>query len=111
MVMVLSYGMKDVLNVMVPIDKAGRVVLPKDVRLELDIRPGDILRVGIHGLAVTLTPNKEKTGFVRQGKALVFSTAGDADLTTGMVQSLIEGERDENDRHAVGGLVRTRSKP
>ena len=103
--------MKDVLNVLVPIDKAGRIVLPKGVRQELAIKPGDIFRVGVHGLAVTLTPSKENTGFVRQGKALVFSTAGDAVLTAGTVQNLLEGEREEHGRRAAGGLAGTKRKP
>ena len=109
--MVLTNGMKDVLNVLVPIDKAGRIVLPKDVRQELAIKPGDVLRVEVHGMAVTLTPSKESTGFVRQGKALVFSTAGDAVLTAGTVQNLLEGEQEEHGRRAAGGLAGTKRKP
>jgi AbrB family looped-hinge helix DNA binding protein len=111
MVMVLSNGMKDVLNVLVPIDKAGRIVLPKNVRQELAIEPGDVLRVGIQGLAVTLTPSKENTGLVRQGKALVFSTAGDAVLSAGTVQNLLAGEREEAGHRAAGGLAGTKRKP
>jgi AbrB family looped-hinge helix DNA binding protein len=76
MVMVLYNGMQDVF---IPIDKAGRVVLPKDVRDELAIRPGDLLKVSIHGEEVTLRPSKEASGFIRRGQALVFSSAG-ADL-------------------------------
>lgn len=74
--MVAFNGMKDVL---VPIDKAGRVVLPKDVRNELSINPGDLLRIAIHGNVVTLSPNREACGFIKRGSALVFST-GEADL-------------------------------
>ena len=103
--------MKNVLNVLVPIDKAGRIVLPKDVRQELAIKPGDVLRVGVHGLAVTLTPSKETTGFVRRGKALVFSTAGDEVLTVETVQNLLEREREEPSRRAAEGLAGTKRKP
>jgi AbrB family looped-hinge helix DNA binding protein len=76
MVMVLCRAMKDVL---VPIDKAGRVVLPKDVRDELSINPGDLLRISIHGNEVTLSPNREVPGFIKRGSALVYTT-GEADL-------------------------------
>jgi AbrB family looped-hinge helix DNA binding protein len=100
--------MKDVL---VPIDKAGRIVLPKDVRQELAIQPGDVLRVGIQGLAVTLTPSKEKTGFVRQGKALIFSTTGDEVLKAGTVEALLDGQREEQGRRVGGGRVEDRHKP
>lgn len=74
--MVLCHGMKDVV---VPIDKAGRIVLPKDVREELSINPGDLLKITIRGNEVTLSPRREARGFFKQGKALVFSTGG-ADL-------------------------------
>ena len=94
--------MKDLL---VPIDKAGRIVLPKAVRHELAIKPGDVLRVAVQGLAVTLTPSKETTGLVRQGKALVFSTTSDDRLSSGAVEDLLEGERKEHDRRGAGALL------
>jgi len=106
--MVLLNGMKDVL---IPIDQAGRIVLPKGVRQELAIKPGDVLRVSIRGLAVTLTPNKETTGFVRKGKALVFSTAGEAALSAGTVEELLEGERDEQLGRVAGALAGAKPKP
>ncbi len=94
--------MKDVL---IPIDQAGRVVLPKAVRQELAIKPGELLRVSVRDSAVTLTPNKEITGFVRKGKALVFSTAGEAALSAGTVEELLKRERDEPDNRLAGSLA------
>ena len=79
-------------DVFVPIDKAGRVVLPKDVREELAIQPGDLLKISIHGNEVTLRPNKETGGFIKRGKALVFSSEG-ADL--------LDNETVENIRNAA----------
>jgi len=99
--------MKDVL---VPIDKAGRIVLPKDIRHELAIQPGDVLRVAIQGSTVTLTPNRQKTGFAREGKALVFSTADDEVLTLGTVEDLLEGERENHDHRVTGGLTGSNRK-
>jgi AbrB family looped-hinge helix DNA binding protein len=66
-------------DILVPIDKAGRVVLPKQVREELAINPGDLLKISIHGSEVTLSPTREASGFIRRGHALVFS-AGKADF-------------------------------
>lgn len=86
---------------MVPIDQAGRIVLPKDVRQELAIKPGDTLRVSIHGSSVTLTPNKEASGFVRKGKALVFTTPGDEMLTNADAGRLLE---DSREREGLGAL-------
>jgi AbrB family looped-hinge helix DNA binding protein len=99
--------MKDVL---IPMDRAGRVVLPKAVRQELAIKAGDVLKVSVHGLAVTLTPNTEITGFVRKGKALVFATAGEAVLSAGTVEGLLEGERGEHLRRVAGSLAGAKSK-
>jgi AbrB family looped-hinge helix DNA binding protein len=108
MAMAYCDGMKDVL---VPIDKAGRIVLPKVVRHELAIKPGDVLRVAVQGLAVTLTPNKEATGLVRQGKALVFSTTSDELLTSGAVEDLLGREREEHGRRGAGDLPGIHPKP
>lgn len=87
--MVLLNGMKDVL---IPIDRAGRVVLPKEVREELAINPGDLLKVSVEGDQVTLRVNHEKAGFVKRGSALVFSTAGGT--------KLLDNEAVENIRSA-----------
>jgi AbrB family looped-hinge helix DNA binding protein len=102
MVMVLFNGMKDML---IPIDQAGRIVLPKHVRQELAIKPGDTFKVSVEGMAVTLTPNKESTGFVRKGKALVFSTVGGETLSEETVQKVLESGRAERDARNVKGLI------
>jgi AbrB family looped-hinge helix DNA binding protein len=84
--------MKDLL---VPIDPAGRIVLPKKVRQDLAIKAGDVFKVSIQGAAVTLTPEKESAGFIRKGKALVLSTPGSAVLSTDAVNELLESCREE----------------
>jgi AbrB family looped-hinge helix DNA binding protein len=101
MVMVNVYGMK---MMTVPIDQAGRVVLPKYVREELAMKPGDRLTVSVQGSSVTLTPNRRKAGFIRRGKALVFSTGGDDVLTQEAVNAVLEEGREERDRQALAGL-------
>jgi AbrB family looped-hinge helix DNA binding protein len=96
-------------DTMVPIDQAGRIVLPKRVREELAIKPGDTFKISIAGVAVTLTPNKESTGFVRKGKALVFSTPGEETLSEKTAQEILESGRGERDSRVVEGLsARTR---
>jgi len=92
--MVLFFGMKDVL---VPIDPAGRIVLPKDVRQELAIKPGDTLKIVVHGSSVTLTPNREKAGFVRKGRALIFSSTSNEILTDVHVSDILADSRNERD--------------
>ena len=98
--------MKDVL---IPMDQAGRIVLPKGVRQELALKPGDVLRASIRGMTVTLIPDKEVTGFVRKGKALVFSTAGEAVLSAAAVEALLDEGREE--RHTQMAENLTNSKP
>ena len=88
----------------VPIDQAGRIVLPKNVRQELAIKAGDTFKVSIDGVTVTLTPNKENAGFVRKGKAIVFSTAGGETLSEETAQEVLESGRAERDVRSVEGL-------
>jgi hypothetical protein len=76
------------------------------VRQELAIKPGDTSRISIEGVAVTLTPNKEITGFVRKGKALVFSTTGDETLSAETAQEILESGRSERDSRIVESLSR-----
>jgi len=88
----------------VPIDQAGRIVLPKDVRQELAIKPGDTLKLSIHDSSVTLTPNREATGFVRKGHALVFSTASDETLSQEAVNGILDEGRGERFEQSLHGL-------
>jgi AbrB family looped-hinge helix DNA binding protein len=90
--MVLKYGMDDVL---VPIDKAGRVVLPKQMRDELAINPGDQLKASIHGNEITLCLTRETSGFFKRGRALVFSS-GEADLLDISTVEAIRAGESEN---------------
>ncbi len=89
---------------MVPIDQAGRIVLPKGVRQDLAIKPGDTLKVSIHGSSVMLTPNKERVGFVRKGRALVFSTSGERTLSQETVGRIVEESRDVRHEPSFAGL-------
>lgn len=101
MVMALFYGMK---KVTVPIDQAGRVVLPKGVRRELAIKPGEMLRVSVEGGSVTLTPDREARGLVRKGKALVFSGGGGEVLSDETVCQLVDDIREVRHTEAKAGL-------
>lgn len=94
-----------------PIDKAGRVVLPKEIRDELAIEPGDIFDVSVHGDAVTLRPRKERAGFIRRKNALIFSTATSQMLeseATQMILDEIRGERVAQTALRLGSSKRAR---
>ncbi len=83
-------------DTVIPIDQAGRIVLPKHVREELAVKPGDLFSVSLKGAAVILTLNKEAAGFVRKGKALVFSTPGDEALRPETIGEMLDTGRGEH---------------
>jgi AbrB family looped-hinge helix DNA binding protein len=82
------------------IDKAGRVVLPKQVRDELAINPGDQLKVSVQDGEVVLCPTREPSGFIKRGKALVFST-GENDLLTHETVEAVRADEREGLSHSL----------
>ena len=88
----------------IPIDQAGRIVLPKQIREELAVRPGDTFDVSVNGSSITLTPNRERAGFVRKGKALVFGSPGNQSLTQKAVDEIVQKLRAERDEKNIPAL-------
>jgi len=72
----------------VPIDKAGRVVIPKWVREGVNLQAGDELKISLDGLQIRLEPTVEDAGTVRKGHALVFRSKSSIPLTSEMVEKL-----------------------
>ena len=50
-----------IINSKVTLDQAGRIVLPKSLRDELQLSPGDTLDLTIQGEEVTLRPRRSST--------------------------------------------------
>ena len=75
---------------LVPIDKAGRVVLPKWVREGANLLPGDELKVSLDGQRIQLEPAVEDAGLVRKGQALVFRSNSGKTVTSELVEELRE---------------------
>jgi bifunctional DNA-binding transcriptional regulator/antitoxin component of YhaV-PrlF toxin-antitoxin module len=67
---------------------------PKNVREELAIEPGDLMKVTIHGNEVMLQPKKDTSGFVRRGKARIFSSDADHLLKRETVEAILAEERE-----------------
>jgi AbrB family looped-hinge helix DNA binding protein len=107
MAMAFCNGMKEMV---VPIDKAGRVVLPKGVREELAINPGDLFKVSVQGNQVTLQLNREKAGFIKRGRALVFSTGGTDLLDPEIIEHIRSSERDSSTPTITKSLPRRKRK-
>jgi AbrB family looped-hinge helix DNA binding protein len=91
----------------IPIDPAGRIVLPKRVREELAVRPGDTFKVSISGSAVVLTPEKTTAGFVRKGRALVFCAPGHETVSTEEINEILDATREERIASALKATRRS----
>lgn len=62
------------MNSKVTLDQAGRVVLPKKLRDELHLSPGDTLDLSVQGNAVMLRPQRGASPLQKKQGVWVFST-------------------------------------
>ena len=83
------------MNVRVTIDKAGRVVIPKPLREELHLEPGDALELECAGEQITLRPVRGTGPLTKEQGVWVFYTRQPlpASATDEVLQQLRE-ERD-----------------
>ena len=61
------------MNGKVTLDRAGRVVLPKSLRDELHLFPGDTLDLTVHGEEIILRPRRSSTPLQEKDGIWVFS--------------------------------------
>jgi AbrB family looped-hinge helix DNA binding protein len=83
------------MNTHLIIDKAGRVVIPKPLRKELHLEPGDALEMESAGERITLRPVRGTGPLTKEHGVWVFHTAQalPASATDEMLQQIRE-ERD-----------------
>jgi AbrB family transcriptional regulator (stage V sporulation protein T) len=62
------------MNSKVTLDRAGRVVLPKALRDEMHLSPGDTLDLTVKGDEVTLRPRRGATPLQKERGVWVFRT-------------------------------------
>ena len=62
------------MNSKVTIDRAGRVVLPKTLRDQMNLSPGDTLDLTVKGDEVTLRPRRGATPLQKERGVWVFRT-------------------------------------
>lgn len=62
------------MNITVTIDKFGRVVLPKTLRDELHLTPGDTLDLSVEGEQVTLRPRRSMPPLLKERGVWVLHT-------------------------------------
>jgi AbrB family looped-hinge helix DNA binding protein len=82
----------------ITLDRAGRVLIPKTLRQELHLGPGDALQLDSEGEQITLRPvrpqallKKERGVWVYQGES-----------TDASIPALIDREREKRSRELMG---------
>jgi AbrB family looped-hinge helix DNA binding protein len=78
------------------VDKAGRVVLPKPVRDELRLSPGDALQLETDGERITLRPVRPKATLKKEFGIWVYQ----GEATDISISALIDRERDNRTRES-----------
>jgi AbrB family looped-hinge helix DNA binding protein len=88
--------MKDV----VTIDKAGRIVLPKPLRDELHLSPGDTLDLAVEGEQVMLRPRRSSSPLQKKQGVWVFSTG--KPMSSDETAETLRKIREQRDRQNAG---------
>jgi AbrB family looped-hinge helix DNA binding protein len=88
------------MNTTVMIDKAGRVVIPKALRKELRLEPGDSLELGFEGEQMTLRPLRSTSPLRKEQGVWVFR--GNRKLSAVATDQVLQGVREERDRLSRG---------
>jgi len=89
-----------IMNTTVNMDKAGRIVLPKPVRDELQLSPGDELEMELSDDRIVLRP--ARNGRMRKVKGVwVFDSGGGA-MDPDMVRKTLNKVRRERERKVLG---------
>jgi AbrB family looped-hinge helix DNA binding protein len=84
----------------VTLDRAGRVVLPKTLRDELRLSPGDTLDLTVKGDEVTLRPRRGATPLQKERGVWVFRTG--EPLAAGETEETLRNIRAERQRQNTG---------
>jgi len=82
----------------IPIDRAGRVVLPKPLRERLGVHPGTEFEVIEEPDRIILKPVPREARIVNQGGWLVAETGPISED----INDLVERVREERDKHVRG---------
>lgn len=88
------------MNTTVSLDKAGRIVLPKPVRDELQVGPGDSLEVESSEDKIILRPARGKGRMRKEHGVWVFDSG--RPLSAEVVRKTIEQVRRERERSILG---------
>ena len=89
------------MNTTVTLDKAGRVVIPKTLRDELHLEPGDTLELKSEGERVTLRPVRSATPLRKERGIWVFRTGRKIPAT--ITDRVLSEGRERHDHGNRGG--------
>jgi AbrB family looped-hinge helix DNA binding protein len=88
------------MNAKLTLDKAGRIVLPKPVRDELNLLPGDTLELETSEDGITLHPVRATPVLQKERGVWVYRTG--EKMSASVVEDTIRQIREERDRAALG---------
>ena len=88
------------MNSRLTIDKAGRVVIPKSLREELRLEPGDALELETSGEEITLRPVRGTGPLLKEHGVWVFYTGRPLSLSA--TNDMLQQIREERDRANLG---------
>jgi AbrB family looped-hinge helix DNA binding protein len=88
------------MNTTLTLDKAGRIVLPKPVRDELQLSPGDSLELESSEERIVLRPARGRGQMKKESGVWVFDS-GEA-LSAETVRKTMRRVRDQRSRKALG---------
>lgn len=82
------------------IDGAGRIVIPKPLRDELDLAPGDTLELETAGESITLRPTRAAVPLTKEKGVWVFRTGHP--LPASVANEVLDRVRSERDQQNLG---------
>jgi AbrB family looped-hinge helix DNA binding protein len=82
----------------ITVDKAGRIVIPKPLRDQLQLGPGDALQLDSEGERITLRPLRPQATLKKEHGVWVYQ----GETTEASISDLIDQERETR----LGGLRR-----
>lgn len=88
------------MNATTTIDKAGRIVLPKQIREELQLGPGDAIELEASDEQVVLRPARSKGRMRKEQGVWVFDSG--RPITVETVNKTINRIRNERERKFLG---------
>jgi len=88
------------MNTRLTLDKAGRIVIPKRLREELHLGPGDALELEFAGEQITLRPVRGTAPLTKERGVWVFRTG--QPLSVAVTDETQRRIRDERDQQNLG---------